>query len=110
MTAKGQNPSTGTVHYAKADGADLIQSCGNRADQISYLDPTDAEVTCRRCTARAPKAPARVAAAAPRTYGRQEWTLGQLREGAKLAGLKGYTRLDGDALLAALVGVQPVWA
>lgn len=120
MTVKAMNETTGTVHEARATSGwagsrVLVQVCGFNANtatgQIAYLAevPADTEITCRKCSARTVK-PVSKAAPVRRTFGRQEWTLGDLREAAKLNGIKGYSRMDGEDLLAAVIAVAPQFA
>jgi hypothetical protein len=107
--------TAGTVHYTTTrdlHGASfLMQSCGHTRSQHAALQPVadDTEITCRRCAKLTAPAPAKTAPVR-RTYGRQEWTLRDLRDGARFNGIKGATTMDGDALLAALVAVAPQWA
>lgn len=107
---KGQNSYTGTVHYAKVDTASgqLVQVCGIKANQTVYLSPlvTDTAITCRKCEGRTPKA-APKAQAERKTYGRQEWTITDLREVAKELKIAGRTTKDGNALLAEIVELAP---
>jgi hypothetical protein len=105
---KATNETTGTTHYARLDGIELIQTCGIRVNQRAFLTAAadDAEITCKRCAATTPK----TTKPAARRYGRQEWTIGDLRLAAKLAGIKGYSSLDGDTLLARIIEVAPQYA
>ncbi|MDD4868197.1 MAG: hypothetical protein PHQ28_14080 [Mycobacterium sp.] len=45
----GINSRTGTVHNTRHDGRGLVQTCGIKANQHCYLDPTQAPITCKRC-------------------------------------------------------------
>jgi hypothetical protein len=108
--AKGQSYTTGTVHYARTDGHGLVQTCGIKANQIAYLAATDAEVTCRKCQASAPRTTPKATAPERRTYGRQEWTITDLRDVAKELGIQGRTRKSGDELLAEIVAIRPQFA
>ncbi len=105
----GINYTTGTVHYAKLDNyGGLVQACGIRASQTVYLDATDAEVTCRKCVK--PVAKAKRATPSNARFGRQEFTISELRSVAKDMGIKGYTKMDGNALLAEIVKTKPQFA
>lgn len=54
---RGINEATGTVHEAKSEGTELIQACGAQRTQRLFLAPTDAPLTCRRCSGRTPAQP-----------------------------------------------------
>lgn len=110
MTSKAQNTSTGTVHYAAKRDGHLMQTCGYKRNQEVSLTPVadSVAVTCGRCA----KRPAKAAKAAPvaRTFGRQQWTISELRDTARTLKIKGHSRMDGDALLAAIVEQRPQFA
>lgn len=83
MTAKGMNPTTGTVHNARTETLygvqGLMQTCGmnqNRSSgQLNFLWEVTDEVTCRRClgaTVKAAAAPA-VKTAARTSSGPVTW-------------------------------------
>lgn len=107
---KGQSYTTGTVHYAKLDShGQLVQVCGIKANQMCYLAPTEADLTCKKCNAEtAAKAPK--VSRESKTYGRQEWTITDLREVAKELGIKGRTTKDGETLLAEIIVLAPQFA
>lgn len=105
--AKGQSYTTGTVHYVRHDGYGLVQTCGIKANQIAYLAETDAEITCRKCQANTPRTVAKATAPERKTFGRQEWTLTDLRQVAKELNIQGRTRKTGDELLSEIVAIQP---
>lgn len=72
MTAKGMNPTTGTVHQARTETlyglTGLVQTCGmntsRNSGQLNFLFEVadDTEVTCRRCSKAHTKAAAKPAA------------------------------------------------
>jgi hypothetical protein len=104
LTTCVRNRQARIVGWAAAVGID------NEVDQTRR---TPAPVTLRdsaraaaRRTVKAPPPPP----PAPRTYGRQEFTMTDLRTVAKLRGIRGYTRMDGDTLLAEIVKVAPQFA
>src|SRR5690242_10093523 len=115
--SKGQSHTTGTVHYAIADKTygELVQVCGmnrnrSRGGQVAFLFPTDADVTCRKCQGRT-EAPRETQAAPERkTFGRQEWTITDLRQVAAELKIAGRTRMTGDELLAKIIELAPQFA
>lgn len=106
MNAKGINSRTGTVHYAKSDGTQLVQTCGIKANQHAYLSPVsdDTEVTCRKCIARTPRAKKVVER---KMFGRQEWSMTELRDMAKHFEITGRTSMTGEELLTAVNARNP---
>ena len=110
MTA-ARNSTTGTVHNAKTEtihgATGLVQTCGFTPSQFMFLDATADAVTCRKCLAAAK--PVKIAKPAPARYGRQEYSMGELKEAAKLNGVKA-GRKTGDELLAEIIEIAPQYA
>lgn len=105
---KGINSLTGTVHYAKVDSYGfLVQTCGIKANQTVYLSEptTDVEITCRKCVAK----PAKVERKPQerKEYGRQGYSITEIREMAKLLGIKGRTSKSGEELLKEITAKAP---
>lgn len=108
---KAVNSRTGTVHHARDNGFDLVQRCGITSNQHVYLTAVadDVQITCKRCgnADQRAKAKAKVARPPRQTYGKQEWSLTELRELAAGQQIPGRSKMTGDELFAAVHELMP---